>query len=175
VELAMAVVVQEMVDSRCAGVMFTRSPVTGDRSVVAIEASWGVGSALVGGEVTPDRLVVSKVTGEVASRAVAEKPIQHRPDAGGGVRAGEVPAELRRVCCLAEPEIAGLVALGKRIEEHYRAPQDIEWAIADQVYVLQSRPETVWARRDAAAPIAQPRERALDHVLDVLGGRAAWR
>lgn len=174
-EMAMAVVVQRMVDPRCAGVMFTRSPVTGDRSVVAIEATWGLGSALVGGEVTPDRLVVSKVTGEVVSRAVADKPTQHRPDPAGGVRVVEVPVELRQACCLADPEIAALVALGKRIEEHYRAPQDIEWALADQLYVLQSRPETVWARREAAAPIAQPRERALDHVLDVLGGRAAWR
>lgn len=150
--LAMAVVIQEMVDARCAGVMFTRSPLTGDRSVIAVEGTWGVGSALVGGEVTPDRFVVNKVTGEVVSRTVASP---------GG-------------CCLTDDELAGLVAVAKRIEQHYGVPQDIEWAIAsDQVHVLQSRPETVWARRDAT-PVVPARASALDHVLDVLGGRAAW-
>ena len=63
--LAMGVVVQRMLNPRSAGVMFTRSPVTGDRSVVAIEGTWGLGSALVGGEVTPDSFTVSKVTGEI--------------------------------------------------------------------------------------------------------------
>jgi pyruvate,water dikinase len=151
-DIAMAVVVQEMVDARCAGVMFTRSPLTGDRSVVAIEATRGLGSALVSGEVTPDRFVVNKVTGEVVSRSVAG------PDGS----------------CLTGDEVAALLAVAKRIERHYGAPQDIEWAIAgDQVSVLQSRPETVWARRDGT-PVVPRRASALDHVLDVLGGRATW-
>ena len=64
-DVAMAVVVQSMVDARAAGVMFTRSPTSGDRSVVTIEGSWGLGSAVVGGEVTPDRWVVGKITGEI--------------------------------------------------------------------------------------------------------------
>jgi pyruvate,water dikinase len=176
-ELAMAVVVQQMVDPRCAGVMFTRSPLTGDRSVVAVEATWGLGSALVGGDVTPDRFMVNKVTGEVVTRAVSRKLHQHRPDpAGAGVRTEEVPPELVDACCLTDAELGALVAVAKRVEAHYRAPQDIEWAIAgDDIHVLQSRPETVWARRDAAAvPVVPVRPRALDHVLDVLGGRAAW-
>ena len=66
--LAMAVVIQRMLSTRAAGVMFTRSPVTGDRSVVAIEGTWGLGSALVAGEVTPDSFTVSKVTGEITGR-----------------------------------------------------------------------------------------------------------
>ena len=69
----MAVVVQRMVAPRAAGVMFTRSPVTGDRSVVAIEGTWGLGSALVSGDVTPDAFVISKVTGEITTRRVAPK------------------------------------------------------------------------------------------------------
>src|SRR6185312_10782622 len=77
--VAMAVVVQAMVDARTAGVMFTRSPVTGDRSVITIEGAWGLGSAVVGGEVTPDRWVLSKVTGEITAREVSDKLIQHRP------------------------------------------------------------------------------------------------
>jgi pyruvate,water dikinase len=176
-ELAMAVVVQRMVDPRCAGVMFTRSPLTGDRSVVAIEATWGLGSALVGGDVTPDRFAVNKVTGEVVTRAVSRKLRQHLPDpAGTGICERDVPPSRVDACCLTDAELGDLVRVAKRIEAHYRAPQDIEWAIAgDDIYVLQSRPETVWAQRDAAAvPVVPVRPRALDHVLDVLGGRAAW-
>jgi len=73
----MGVVVQRMLSPRSAGVMFTRSPVTGDRSVVAIEATWGLGSALVSGEVTPDSFTVSKVTGEITGRRV--RPATARP------------------------------------------------------------------------------------------------
>lgn len=175
--LAIGVVVQRMVDPRCAGVMFTRSPLSGDRSVVVVEAAWGLGSALVSGDVTPDRFVVNKVTGEVVSRLVSRKLRRHRLDPSGtGVRDEEVPADLQEAGCLADDELAGLVAIGKRIEAHYGAPQDIEWAVADragdpgQVYVLQSRPETVWARRDPT-PVTPARPRAFDHVLDRLGGR----
>ena len=71
--VAMAVVVQRMVAPRAAGVMFTRSPVTGDRSVVAIEGTWGLGSALVSGDVTPDSWAISKITGEITTRRVSPK------------------------------------------------------------------------------------------------------
>ena len=81
----MAVVVQAMVDARTAGVMFTRSPTTGDRSVITIEGAWGLGSAVVGGEVTPDRWVLGKITGEIAVREISDKAIRHVPAAGGGV------------------------------------------------------------------------------------------
>jgi pyruvate,water dikinase len=186
-DLAMAVVVQRMVDARCAGVMFTRSPLTGDRSVVAVEGSWGLGSALVGGEVTPDRFVVNKVTGEVIQRTVASKQRWHRPH-GDGVMTEAVPDELRDVCCLTDGELAELLAVARRIEDHYGAPQDIEWAFgpgggsggsggsvgSGGLAILQSRPETVWARRDGA-PIATPKARPFDHVFDLLGQRHADR
>ena len=83
----MAVVVQSMVDARTAGVMFTRSPTTGDRSVVTIEGAWGLGSAVVGGEVTPDRWVLGKITGEISVREISDKHIEHGRAAGGGVEA----------------------------------------------------------------------------------------
>jgi pyruvate, water dikinase len=174
--LAMAVVIQRMVDARCAGVMFTRSPLTGDRSVIVLEASWGLGSALVGGAVTPDRYVVNKVTGEILSRAVASKLRQHRMDPSGtGVREEDVPEVLRDKPCLDDEEIRALARLGRQIEQHYGCPQDIEWAIARNVppgagiFLLQSRPETVWATKEKA-PVARPKARAFDHVLDRLGG-----
>jgi phosphoenolpyruvate synthase/pyruvate phosphate dikinase len=175
-DLAMAVVVQRMVKPRCSGVMFTRSPTTGDRSVIAIEGSWGLGSALVSGDVTPDSFVVSKVTGEIIRRSIAAKLLLHRAGQGGtGVEVVDVPGPLRERSCLGDAEIAALARLGQRVEEHYGAPQDIEWAIAedtapaeDAIVLLQSRPETVWARR-AAAPLATPRPRAVDHVFEQLG------
>ena len=173
--LAMAVVVQEMVDPRCAGVMFTRSPVTGDTSVVVIEASWGLGSALVSGDVTPDSWAVSKVTGEVVRRTVAVKLRSHRRDpAGRGVRVQDVPPGLQRVPCLRDEEIRALAALGRRVSEHYGSAQDIEWAIAGpagsgRLFLLQSRPETVWAHR-RGEPAARPAARPFDHVLARMSG-----
>ena len=169
---AMGVVVQRMVDPRCAGVMFTRSPSTGDRSVVVIEAAWGLGSALVSGEVTPDRMVVNKVTGEIVSRVVADKARRHRlHPTGVGVLVEDVPDDRRGARCLSDEETAALVTLARRVEAAFGAPQDIEWAITDDgLYALQSRPETYWSRRDAA-PVAPSHPTAFDHILDVLGGR----
>ena len=175
--LAMGVVVQRMVNSRCSGVMFTRSPLTGDRSVIAIEGSWGLGSAIVSGEVTPDKYVVNKVTGDITKRTVSHKTVMHVPDlAAGGVREDSVPAERRDVACLSDEEIAELVRVGKIVEGHYRCQQDIEWAFApdgsggESLYLLQSRPETIWANKDAK-PAAVPKARAFDHVFTVLGQR----
>ena len=174
-DLAMAVVVQRMVEPRCAGVMFTCSPVTGDRSVIAVEACWGLGSALVSGDVTPDSFVISKVTGEIVRRRVAVKLRLHRAGpGGGGVAAADVPGPLQEAACLSDAELAALARLGGRVEDHYGAPQDIEWAITDgaspeeSVVLLQSRPETVWARR-RAGPLATPKARAVDHVFEQLG------
>src|SRR5262245_26556761 len=103
--VAMAVVVQTMVDARSAGVMFTRSPTTGDRSIIAIEGAWGLGSAVVGGEVTPDRWVVSKITGEISTRGISPKLVQHRPVADGGVESAAVPEDLRETACLSDDEL----------------------------------------------------------------------
>jgi pyruvate,water dikinase len=179
-DLAMAVVVQQMVGARSSGVMFTRSPLTGDRSVIAIDASWGLGSAVVSGDVTPDSFVVSKVTGEIVRRTVSTKTRWHQPDPGGhGVLETDVPAQLRDVPSVSDEEVAELVAIGRRVEAHYGCPQDIEWAVSrtappdENVFLLQSRPETVWAEKDAArdAPAAAPAARAFDHVVAFLGKR----
>jgi phosphoenolpyruvate synthase/pyruvate phosphate dikinase len=173
-QVAMGVVVQRMVNSHCSGVMFTRSPTTGDQSVVAIEGSWGLGSSIVSGEVTPDKFVVSKVTGEIVHRTVSDKLTQHLPDAiAGGVRHEPVPENMRSVPCLSDDQLAELAQVAKRVERHYGAAQDIEWAIAHGergVYLLQSRPETVWARK-SVAPVAAPKAKPFDHVLSLLSGR----
>ena len=185
--VAMAVVVQRMVAPRAAGVMFTRSPVTGDRSVVAIEGTWGLGSALVSGDVTPDSWVISKITGEITGRRVSSKAKTHGYAAGGPPTVSDTPPDLREAPCLNDEEIRALAAVARRVEARYGAPQDIEWAVLDapfadvpggpaapdapaesRVVLLQSRPETVWAARDSK-PAGAPKPRAADHVLALFG------
>ncbi|TLY65156.1 MAG: phosphoenolpyruvate synthase [Gammaproteobacteria bacterium] len=171
--VAMAVVVQIMVDAGTAGVMFTRSPTTGDRSVVTIEGAWGLGSAVVGGEVTPDRWVLGKITGEISVREISDKLIQHVPAANGGVEAVAVSEEHRRAPCLSDTQLQELGTLARQVERHYGRAQDIEWAIdrhSGAILVLQSRPETVWSARDAA-PIAKPQQDPLMHVMSIFGTR----
>ncbi len=170
--VAMAVVVQHMVDARTAGVMFTRSPLTGDRSVITIEATWGLGSAVVSGEVTPDRFVIGKITGEISIRDISDKHIQHLPAAGGGNGIDEVetPEEIRRMPSVSDEELAALRAIGRKIERHYGRPQDIEWAIDrnGKILLLQSRPETVWSAKDAM-PVARPAQNPHMHVMNIFG------
>jgi pyruvate,water dikinase len=169
----MAVVVQVMVDAHAAGVMFTRSPTTGDRSVVTIEGAWGVGSAVVGGEVTPDRWVLGKITGEIAVREISDKHIRHAAAHEGGVAVVTVSEEQRCVPCLTDTQLQELRALARRVEQHYGRAQDIEWAIdreSGAVVLLQSRPETVWSSRDAA-PIARREEDPLMHLMSIFGSR----
>jgi pyruvate,water dikinase len=178
-EIAMAIVVQRMVNSRSSGVMFTRSPATGDRSVIAIECSWGLGSSIVSGDVTPDKFIVSKVTGEISSRSIAGKTIQHLPDLqNSGILVSEVPAGQQTAASISDAELQELVKIGKQVEQHYGSPQDIEWAITgsepfpENIYLLQSRPETVWAGKDKEKkPVATPKARAYDHVFSALGGK----
>jgi pyruvate,water dikinase len=113
--------------------MFTRSPVSGDRSVVAIEGTWGLGSALVAGDVTPDSFVVSKITGEITGRRVSAKERLHSflPN-GRGVTAEDTPASLRDAPCLTDDEIRALAAVARTVEARYGAPQDIEWALLNE-------------------------------------------
>jgi pyruvate, water dikinase len=178
-EVAMAVVVQRMVDARCAGVMFTRSPTTGDKSVITIEAAWGLGSAVVSGEVTPDKFVINKITGEITKRNISVKTVQHLPHATlGKVVDVAVPDHLQQAPCIDDDEIRALVTIGKGIERHYGHAQDIEWAIEGRegdepkILLLQARPETVWSTRDAQKK-AEPASAAnpLAHVLSALSNR----
>jgi pyruvate,water dikinase len=145
---AMGVTVQAMVDAEVAGVMFTCNPVSGDPSTVAVNASWGLGVAVAGGEVTPDEFRVSKVTGELLHRSIGAKHVEYLPDGGRA----DVPADRREVACLDEPRLAELVELGRRVERHFGSHQDVEWAIdrGGELHVLQARPVTVLARRSAA-------------------------
>lgn len=171
--VAMAVVVQRMVDAMCAGVMFTRSPLTGDKSVITIEGAWGLGSAVVSGEVTPDRWVLGKITGEISVRDISDKHARQVPAEGGGIQEIANEDAVRKQPCLTDEQLLALREVGRKIERHYGKPQDIEWALDQEgnVLLLQSRPETVWSAKTATAPVKPPEENPLKHVMSIFGGR----
>jgi pyruvate,water dikinase len=159
-EPAMGVAVQLMVDAEVSGVMFTCNPVSGDPSMVAVNASWGLGLAVVGGEVTPDDYLVSKVTREVVREHVHAKDVEYVPDAGGrGAVRRDVPQERREVPCLDATALDALVEVAGRIERCFGSQQDVEWAIARgmelpaSLFVVQSRPVTA-VQRPAGTPAA---------------------
>ncbi len=158
--VAMSVGVQQMLRPRAAGVAFTLNPLNGDRSQVAIDASWGFGEAVVSGEVTPDNFLVDKVMGTITRRTISAKTLEYRLVDGDAVTAVAVDADRQSVPCLSDDEILAVAALARRAEKHYRCPQDVEWALEDSgdVLLLQSRPETVWSRRPrpAASCTADP-------------------
>lgn len=161
----LSVAVQYMVDAWVAGVMFTLNPATGDPSTVAIEASWGLGTAVVNGEITPDYFLYSKIAREVVRHEIQFKTVEHVPDPrAGGVHARPVPPRRQSQSCLSTEEVTQLAQLAHRAEGHYGRHQDLEWAIARRleptggIYLLQSRPETVWSRRARSAgarPVAE--------------------
>ena len=153
---AMGVAVQLMVDAEVSGVMFTCNPVSGDPSMVAINASWGLGLAVVGGEVTPDDYLVSKITGEVVREHVHSKDVEYVPDASGaGAIRVEVPAERRDIACLDHGRLTQLVAVAKRVDGYFGSRQDIEWALARTdddgdghgLFIVQARPVTGLAKK----------------------------
>jgi pyruvate,water dikinase len=154
---AMGVAVQQMVLAEAAGVAFTLNPRNGDRSEIAIDASWGLGEAVVAGEVTPDNYLVDKVLMEITRRVVsAAKDVEYRPAADGrGVARVAVPAGRRALPCLSDEQIKEVARLAVRAERHYGCPQDVEWAIevdpagGHRLFLLQCRPETVWSKRPA--------------------------
>jgi len=139
--VSMAVVVQRMIFPQAAGILFTADPVTSNRRVVSIEASFGLGEALVAGLVNAD---VYKVRdGEIAAKAVAAKrlAIQARP--GGGTQQVPIGPEIQKQPALTDVQIVRLAQLGRRIEAHFGHPQDIEWCLADGSFqIVQSRPIT---------------------------------
>ncbi len=163
-KVLISVGVQEMVNARAAGVMFTLNPTNGDLSKVVIEGSWGLGETVVSGSVNPDKFVVDKVVLETTEKTVSSKHIAcvYDPDEGRVVDRHIAP-DKQSQCCLEDREIKELVRVAKAIETHYGRPMDIEWAIdkdlsfPDNLFIVQARPETVWSRRKEGSVLGRKR------------------
>src|SRR6266700_1377950 len=139
----LAVVVQRMIESSVAGVLFTANPVTGKRRQAVIDANPGLGEAVVSGATNPDHFVVNTATGEIVERRLGEKDVVIRGTAGGGTLRSEESSG-RNEACLTDAQIRALAELGARVEAYYGQPQDTEWAIdpSGQLWLTQSRPIT---------------------------------
>jgi len=137
----MAVVVQQMVFPQAAGMLFTADPVTSNRKVASVEASFGLGEALASGLVNAD---VYKVRdGEVVARAVATKRLAIHASPAGGTQEQAIESERQEQPALTDAQVARLAQLGRRIEAHFGRPQDIEWCLVDDGFqIVQSRPIT---------------------------------
>ena len=157
----MAVAVQKMVRPRTAGVAFTLDPSNGDRSGICIDAAWGFGEGVVSGDVTPDNFLVDKVLWSINRRTISPKTHAHLLIVDDGtdrprVARVELPADRVGAASLTDGEIVAIARLARTAEKHYGCPQDIEWAIDDDlpagqdVVLLQARPETVWSKKSHA-------------------------
>ncbi|GHB34606.1 MULTISPECIES: PEP/pyruvate-binding domain-containing protein [Mongoliitalea] len=153
-DIHMSVVVQKMVNARVAGVTMTLNPTNGDRTKIAIEASYGLGESVVSGTVTPDNYLMDKVIFELVESSIQDKKIALIPDpANKRVIEIEVDPVKATEACLTRDELIFISKIAKRIEKHYGCPQDIEWALdadaegEEAFTLLQSRPETVWSNK----------------------------
>ena len=153
-KVLISVGVQKMVNAKAAGVMFTINPVTGDPDQIVIEGSYGLGESVVSGAVTPDEFIVDKKSMKVIHKRIAVKKVQYTRDPKTGKTVQiEVSPEMQDKQCISDKEVMRLAELAKKIEDHYGKPQDIEWAIdselefPDNIFIVQSRPETVWVAK----------------------------
>jgi pyruvate,water dikinase len=173
-KVLISVAVQKMVRSFTAGVMFTLNPSTGDPSTVVIDSNWGYGESVVSGDVTPDQFHVSKVTLGVTKKTISTKDIYYTTDPKSDqVVKLQVDKERRESQSLLDAECVELAKIAKQIEQHYGKPMDVEWATEKslpykgEIYILQSRPETVWSQK-AAKPIVEPKSSAVELIAAYL-------
>jgi pyruvate, water dikinase len=171
----MAVVVQKMVDAAAAGVAMTLDPVTGDRSKIVIDSSYGLGELVVSGEVTPDNFTVDKVMLQVTKRRISDKDRELLPDRAARTTVlHSVDAARRQMPSLSDPQVIEIARIAKALERQFAGPQDIEWAIdrerteGEGVVLLQARPETVWSRKPQEPKVAAPYVPGIEGMLGSL-------
>jgi len=185
-QVLISVGVQKMVNAKAAGVIFTLDPVTGETDKIVIEANWGLGESVVSGSVTPDHYVVDKRSLKLVDKSIAKKTVEYirDPETGKTIHAN-VPEDRQEQPCLTDEEIERLAEISRSIEEHYSKPQDIEFAVdrglsfPESVFIVQSRPETVWSVKKEAPPVERAKPLAAPATLEeakvVVKGIAAGR
>ena len=182
-DVSLAVVVQQLIPADAAGILFTANPINGERDQIIINATWGLGEAIVGGQVTPDTVVVDKSNWQILSRETATKTMMTvRTDTG--TEEQPVPPAQQNQPVLDDATAIELARYGAQIEAHYEMPMDIEWAIADgKIAILQARPitnlppaplrdvrweppqpGTVWMRRQVVEHMPEPLSPLFDEL-----------
>lgn len=173
IEVALSAVIQMMVFSKAAGVMFTVNVATGDDSNILIEAAFGLGEYVVQGTVTPDNYTVSKAENKIVDRCVNEQDVMLVRKEGGDCEEQPVPEEERNVQTITDEQILELADYAKKIEAHYGCYMDMEWGIDarnNKIWILQARPETVWSRRNKEKkPQAEVKATTTDRKVIVKG------
>lgn len=145
-QVALAVVIQPMVNAQAAGVMYTQDPMTGDRDGMQIDSIWGLGAPLTQARVKPDRFIFSKSEHTIRSRQLEDKVVRLVVGPEGSLEQQAVEMNQVQAPSLTDEQVAALAQLGMRIEQLFGEPQDIEWArVGDRFHILQSRP--IAARR----------------------------
>jgi pyruvate,water dikinase len=173
-KVLISVGIQKMVNARSAGVMFTVDPVTGDRSKVTIDANWGFGESIVQGMVSPDHFVVRKDSLEIKSSIIGQKSEKVvAKDCGTVVE--PVSEKDQVIPCVSVAEVKEIAKLGIRIEEHYGAPQDIEWAIdgelpfPENILTTQARPVTAAGKKGFSKDVMKNGKKSdTDHLIDLM-------
>src|SRR5437868_5518451 len=156
-EVSLAVVVQELVPAEAAGILFTANPLTGERDQVMVNAAWGLGEAIVSGQVTPDTVVVDRASGTITAQQISEKEVMTVPSTEG-TSEEPVPVGKRTSAVLTAVQAAQLARIGVRIEERYGQPMDIEWARHhNQFFIVQARPITALSKT-AGSQVTRPPE-----------------
>ncbi|UCG24760.1 MAG: PEP/pyruvate-binding domain-containing protein, partial [Chloroflexota bacterium] len=150
--LSLAVVVQLMIPAEAAGILFTANPLNGRHDQMLINAAWGLGEAIVGGQVTPDTLTVDKATGRILDRQVVDKRVM-TVGLNGGIETRPVPEAMRLSPVLGDNQVAELARMGRKIEALYECPVDVEWTLAaGRLSIVQARPITALPEPEAAPP-----------------------
>lgn len=143
---SLAVVIQKMVDSDKSGVIFSMDPTNNSQNII-LEAVFGLGEGIVSGTITPDKYILSREL-EILDKKISDKKIAITRDSGGGQQTVKLSAEKSRQQVLKEYEIKKLAEISLKLEDHYKKPQDIEWAIeGDEIYVVQTRPITTIGKK----------------------------
>jgi pyruvate,water dikinase len=163
--------IPKMVNSRVSGIIFTINPINGDPSKISIDASYGLGEAVVSGLVTPDTYLIDKITFDIVKATVGSKETMcaYR-EQGSDILQKDVPPEMRQVLCLSTPEMKELARIGKLIEKYYGQAYDIEFGIdadfpfPENIIILQVRPESVWSKKQAEARTEKKKD-PMDRIL----------
>jgi len=163
-KVTISVGVQKMVNAKCAGVMFTIDPVMGDENKIVVEGNWGLGESVVKGEVSPDHFLVDKQSSEILEKSVSPKLVCYQLE-GNKVVCAPPSTEKQNELCVSDDELLEIVRLGRISEAHYRAPQDLEWAIdvdlpfPENVFLVQTRPVT---------STGKPKQSNADIIIDMM-------